>query len=260
MIFKDKNIIVTGAGAGIGRALTLQLVEKGARVAALDINEASLKETKNLSSNKNLVEPFVVNIASDKDLDNFKEEFYNKFENLDILINNAGIVQPFVNVDKLDYETIYRVMDVNFYGPLKLIKEFLPEFIKRDQGHIVNISSMGGFFPFPGQSIYGASKAAVKLLTEGLYAELIDTNVAITLVFPGAIGTDILKNSDVEISSVAGGSQMKLLSPEKAAEMILDGIAKKKFKLYVGNDSKFMNLIYKFNDKAAIKFIQKKMK
>ncbi|HRD39265.1 MAG TPA: SDR family NAD(P)-dependent oxidoreductase, partial [Bacteroidia bacterium] len=70
-------------------------------------------------------------------------------------------------------------------------KSFLPHLLKRPEAHIVNISSMGGFLPVPGQSIYGATKAAVKLLTEGLRSELLDTNVRVTLIFPGAIGTNI---------------------------------------------------------------------
>ena len=259
MSFKNKNVIVTGAGAGIGRELTLQLVSQGARVAALDINEKNLNETKELASNKTLVELFVVNVASGNDIENFKNEFDKRFNSLDIIINNAGIIQPFENVEILDYSTIYRVMDVNFFGPLKLIKEFLPGFVSKNKGHIVNISSMGGFFPFPGQSIYGASKAAIKLLTEGLYAELMDTNVAVTLVFPGAIATDIVKNSDVKTGQTEESTSMKLTTASRAAEIILDAISKKKFKVYVGNDSKFMNLIYKFNDKAAIKFIKNKM-
>ena len=152
-------------------------------------------------------------------------------------------------------DTIYKVMNVNFYGPLKLVKLFLPSFLKRKEGHIVNVSSMGGFFPFPGQTVYGASKAALKLFTEGLYAELLNTNIKVTLVLSGAVNTNISKNSNVEIDS--GNSNYKMLSSKKAAEIIIKGIEKDKFKVYVGKDSKIMNLMYKFNDKKAIKLINK---
>jgi len=76
-----------------------------------------------------------------------------------------------------------------------MTKAFLPFFLKRSEAHVVNISSMGGFIPFPGQTIYGAAKAAVKIFTEGLYAELKDSNVNVTVVHPGAIATNITTNS-----------------------------------------------------------------
>jgi short-subunit dehydrogenase len=78
-----------------------------------------------------------------------------------------------------------------------MTKTFLPHLLKRSEGIIVNVSSMGGFLPVPGQTIYGSSKAAVKLFTEGLNSELTGTNVHVMGVFPGAIGTNIAANSGV---------------------------------------------------------------
>ncbi len=259
MKVNEKKIIVTGAGAGIGKALTLQLLAKGAYVAALDINEAALKKLKEEAQNSEKLSLHVVDITNEELLNNFKVEYLNIHGVIDGLINNAGIIQPFINIDKLDYEVINRVMNINFYGPLKLTKLFLPELLNRPVGHIVNISSMGGFFPFPGQTIYGASKAALKLFTEGLYAELLKTNVRVTIVFPGAIATDIASNSNVVINTPTNTKSYKMLSASKAAQIIINGIEKDKFKLYVGSDSKIMNLMYKINDKAAIKMINKKM-
>jgi short-subunit dehydrogenase len=116
---------------------------------------------------------------------------------------------------------------------------------------------MGGFFPFPKQTIYGASKAALKLFTEGLYSELIDTNIKVMIVLPGAINTDIAKNSNVDINNARN---YKMTSAKKAAKLIINGIKRNKFKLYIGNDSKIMNLLYNFNSRLAIKTISKKMK
>ena len=82
-----------------------------------------------------------------------------------------------MTVEDLDYATIERVLNVNLMGTIYLVKAFLPHLKARPEAHIANVSSMGGFLPVPGQVMYGASKAAVKLLTEGLYAELLDTNV-----------------------------------------------------------------------------------
>ena len=77
----------------------------------------------------------------------------------------------------MEHDDIERVLNYNFYGQIYMTKAFLPYLLERPEAHIVNVSSMGGFFPVPGQILYGASKAAVKLFTEGLYAELIETNV-----------------------------------------------------------------------------------
>lgn len=258
MDFKDKKVIVTGAGGGIGRELVLQLLNKGAYVAALDINEKELNITNEKSGNSDHLSLFVVDISDFNALEEFKKEFNKIHKEVDILINNAGIIQPFVNVDKLEMDVINRVMNINFYGPVKLTKLFLPDLLAKNSGHIVNVSSMGGFFPFPGQTVYGASKAALKLFTEGLYAELLNTNVHATLIFPGAINTNITKNSGVTMET-KGDTKMKMLNPDKAASQIIDAINKNKFKAYVGSDSKFMNFLYKLNDKFAIKYIVKMM-
>ena len=129
---------------------------------------------------------------------------------------------------------------------------------KKEQ-YIVNVSSMGGFFPFPGQTIYGASKAALKIFTEGLYAELENTNVRVMVVLPGAMATNITKNSNAEVSATEENSSFKLLSPEVGASEIIKGIKNNKFKVFLGSDSKFLKFLYKINSVWAIRYINKKM-
>ncbi len=265
MKVKDKKIIVTGGGAGIGREIVLQLLSMGAHVIALDISESGLEETKKLANNDSLF-TYVLDMGNYDSLKKFKEEYYNKYDSVDGLINNAGIIQPFVNVSELEDKTIDKIMDVNFYGPVNLTRLFLKELLTRPEGHIVNVSSMGGFFPFPGQTIYGASKAGLKLFTEGLYSELLGTKVGVTVVFPGAIATDIAKNSNVTISMEktkkedTSKPQMQMTSASEAARQIIEGMENNEFQVFVGKDSKMMNLMYKFMPKKAIKFINEKMK
>ena len=257
MEVKDKKIIITGAGSGIGKELTKELLSKGAYVIALDISASSLESLK-AKLNNNRLSTYVVDVSKEEALKAFKIEYMNKEQVIDILINNAGIIQPFVNVEKLDDEAINRVMNINFYGPLNLTRLFIPELLKRSEGHIVNISSMGGFFPFPGQTVYGASKAALKIFTEGLYAELLNTNVHVTVVFPGAVATNIASNSNVSVGSEENSSY-KALPAKDAAKIIIKGILKNKFQLYVGSDSKMMHMMYKMNPKKAICYINKMM-
>jgi short-subunit dehydrogenase len=165
---------------------------------------------------------------------------------VDGLINVAGIIQPFVKLNELGYDVIERVINVNLYGTIDMVKAFLPRLLERPVAHVANVSSMGGFLPVPGQTIYGASKAAVKLLTEGLYAELLDTNVGVSVIFPRAVATDITANSGVDIPgnmSAEEQARVRTTSPDDAARIILDGIEAGDLHIYVGRDSKTMNLL-----------------
>ncbi|MCA9331207.1 SDR family NAD(P)-dependent oxidoreductase, partial [Candidatus Saccharibacteria bacterium] len=150
--------------------------------------------------------------------------------------------------------------NVNFYGTLYMTKAFLPSLLKRSEAHIVNVSSMGGFLPVPGQSVYGASKAAVKLLTEGLYDELLQTSVHVSLVFPGATATNITHNSGVDMKTPAGSGGYSMLSPDAAAKIIVNGIERNKPQIFTGRDSKLMNLLYRLSPVYATKLIARQMK
>ena len=118
--------------------------------------------------------------------------------------------------------------------------------------------------PVPGQSVYGASKAAVKLFTEGLYAELKESNVRVSVVFPGATNTKISENSGLKVPQKAESESQKqsipMLSAAVAAKLIIKGMEKNKLQIFTGNDSKFMNLLYRINPVFATNFIAKKMK
>lgn len=263
MQVNNKTIVVTGGGNGMGREVVLNLLNKGAKVIAVDMREEALAETLKLAGNKaSQLSTYVLNISDKSAVDAFAQNTINKNGHIDGIINNAGIIQPFVRVNDLDFTAIERVMNVNFYGTLYMVKAFLPHLLKRPQAHILNISSMGGFLPVPGQSIYGASKAAVKLLTEALYAELMNTQVKVTLVFPGAIGTNISANSGVEAPKMPEGTNtdsIPVLTPANAAEQIVNGMEKDQVLVYVGKDSKFLNFLYRLSPGFATRFISKKM-
>ena len=259
MEIKSKNIIVTGAASGVGLELTRQMLEKGGNVAAIDINEENLKALHE-KFNTDKLKTYVVDMGSIESIKKFREDYKKDYSDVDIIVNNAGIIQPFVNVENLDDKTINKVMNVNFFGPVNLIRFFMEDLTKdKSEQYIVNVSSMGGFFPFPGQTIYGASKAALKIFTEGLYAELERTNVRVMIVLPGAMDTNITKNSNVEVKTSKEESSFKLLGADQAAYQIINGIEKNKFKLFLGSDAKFLRFLYKINSKWAISYINKKM-
>lgn len=265
MKVSGKTFVVTGGGNGIGREVVLQLIASGARVAALDLSEAGLKETASFANSDRLT-THRVDISDLSQVTEAKLAINAAHGPVDGLINVAGIIQPFVRVNDLTFEQIKKVMDVNFYGLLHVTKTFLPELIARPVAHIANVSSMGGFVPVPGQSIYGASKAAVKLLTEGLHSELQGTGVSVTTIFPGAIGTNIALNSGImteaQMKEMAskGGPARKTVSAPDAAKAIIDGIEAKKFHVLIGQDAKTMYFLSRLMPERAANLIYKNMK
>jgi short-subunit dehydrogenase len=121
---------------------------------------------------------------------------------------------------------------------------------------------MGGFIPVPGQTIYGASKAAVKLLTEALRAECRGTRVGVTVVIPGGMATNMPANSGVTVTidpARAEAMSRQLTTPEAAAKMIVDGMERNAYRVLVGRDAKLMDLFYRVNPKGAASLIARQM-
>ncbi|MCU0427487.1 MAG: SDR family oxidoreductase [Candidatus Kapabacteria bacterium] len=260
---QGKTIVITGAGNGMGREMALNLVRRGARVAAVDMSAEALQETVRLAGTSgDNISTHVVNITDKASVDALPAAVQAAHGAVDGIINNAGIIQSFVKLNNLPFEAIERVMNVNFYGTLYMIKAFLPHLLERPEAHIVNMSSMGGFLPVPGQTVYGASKAAVKLLTEGLHSELQGTSVGVTVVFPGAIGTNIAQNSGVVGTLNVDASTQKsfpTLPPAEAAEIIIRAMEENRYRVTVGKDARFMDIIYRLHPERAANFIFKKM-
>jgi short-subunit dehydrogenase len=259
----NKVIVVTGGGSGIGRELVLALLKKGARVAAVDISATSLAETVALAGElRERLSTHVVNVADRGAVYALPDIVIAAHGAVDGLINNAGIIQRFVRFKDLKQEEIERVMEVNFYGTLYMTGAFLPHLLQRPEAHIANVSSMGGFLPVPGQTIYGASKAAVKLYTEGLHSELRGTNVGVSIIFPGATATNIAANSGVMMEGQQENSDMKYKTTpaDVAANEIVKGIEAGKYRVLIGSDTRTMDLLYRLMPQRAAGIIYNQMK
>jgi NAD(P)-dependent dehydrogenase (short-subunit alcohol dehydrogenase family) len=259
----DKVFVVTGGGNGMGREVALQLIARGASVAAVDLSEAGLAETATLAGAGKRLTTHAVNVSDRKAVLALPAAVIKAHGQVDGVFNVAGIIQPFVKIQDLDFDVIERVMNVNFWGVLNVSKAFLPELLKRPEAGLLNVSSMGGFLPVPGQAAYGASKAAVKLLTEALFAELQGTNVSVTVVFPGGVGTNITANSGVEIPNMeelTKGKTPKTTTPADAGRQIIEGMEKGRFRVLIGSDAKFMDRFARLNPKRATLLIANQMK
>lgn len=261
MKLADKIVVVTGGGSGIGREVVLALLTRGSRVAAVDLREEGLRETAAIAGVGDRLSLHVANVADRAAVEALPDAVVAHHGAVDALVHAAGIIQPFVRLIDLDYDAIDRVLQVNLYGTIHVVKAFLPRLLERPEAHIANVSSMGAFLPVPGQTMYGASKAAVKLMTEGLYSELMDTNVGVSVIMPGAIATNIAANSGVQIEApdpdAKGGSEP--LSASEAARIIVEGIEADRLHILVGRDARMMYLASRAAPRWATRFIHHQM-
>ena len=192
------------------------------------------------------------------------DQVIDAFGVIDGLVNNAGIIQPFERVLDLDDATIDRVLEVNLRSQISMVRAFLPHLLDRREAHMANVASMGAFLPVPGRSVYGASKAGVLLLTQGLYAELLEharRGHGRDARWGGA--TSITTNSGVDVArrpprppSPAGSRRRTLRTP---ARRIVDGIEKDELYVHVGKDSVALHLLQRVAPKQATHLITRQM-
>ncbi|MBV7408392.1 SDR family oxidoreductase [Maritimibacter sp. DP1N21-5] len=259
MELSGKTVVVTGAGSGIGRELALACLARGAKVAAVDLRMEGLAETAKIAGAGDRLSLHEANIADREAVLALPAAIEARLGPVDVLINNAGIIQPFVDFADLEMEVIDRLIAVNLSGPINMTKAFLPGLLSRPEAHLVNVASMGGFIPFPGQTMYSATKAAVKLMTEGIYAETVDTTLGVSVVMPGAVNTNIAGNSGIEMRGSADASSAQMTSAPDAAKIILDGIEAGKLHILVGSDAKMLFRLVRLAPAWAIRFIQRQM-
>ena len=259
-----KVFVVTGGGNGIGREVVLGLLARGAKVAAVDLRQDSLDETAQLArAGADRLVTYALDITDAPAVAALPERVAADLGPADGLLNIAGIIQHFVKFADLDRAEIERVLAVNFWGVVNMCQAFLPTLMSRPEARLVNVASMGAFAPVPGQTIYGASKAAVKLLTEGLYAELRGTPVAVTVVFPGAIKTGIAQHSGAAIpggdAAAMSDKAPPMTEPDVAATQIIRAMQRGDYRLVIGKDAAMLDRLSRLAPQRATDLIAKKM-
>ena len=241
----NKVAALTGASSGIGRALAVELAGRGCHLALADVDEQGLQNTVALLPDTVKVTTHIVDVANKERVYEWAEEVVQQHGRVDVVINNAGVAAQ-STIEEFNYDDFDWVFDIVFYGVLYGSKAFLPYLRQQEEGHIVNISSVNGFFPFPGNGPYNCAKHAVKALNQTLIQELRGTNIHTTSVHPGGIKTNIVRNSrfsnplDQRMTIDKAAAQFDRLAgttPEKAAQIIVKGILKNKQRLLVGKDA-----------------------
>lgn len=241
-----KVVVVTGAGSGIGRALAVDLARRGSLLALSDVDETGLAETVALARRAGAadVRSDRLDVADRDAMSRYALDVVQHFGRVNVLINNAGVSLTGDFTD-LEWNDIDWIVGVNLWGVLHGTKEFLPHLIASGDGHVVNLSSLFGLISIPGQSIYNATKYAVRGMTEALREEMLVAGhpVGVTAVHPGGIKTAIARNSrvsakeDKQATADLFDKKLAKMSPEKAAEIIVNGILKNKARVLVGLDA-----------------------
>jgi len=249
--FAGKVAVVTGAGSGIGQALAIELARSGASVAISDVDTEGLRVTEQrLIALGAKVKADRLDVTERERFLLYADEVKDHFGKVNQIYNNAGIAYT-GDVEIAPFKDIERVMDVDYWGVVNGTKAFLPHLIASGDGHVVNISSIFGIHAVPGQSAYNSAKFAVRGFTEALRMEMAIAQhpVKVTTVHPGGIKTAIARIATaaegVDQHNLAEFFDRKLAStsPETAAQVILEGVAKNKARVLVGMDAKILDAI-----------------
>jgi NADP-dependent 3-hydroxy acid dehydrogenase YdfG len=256
--FAGKVAVVTGAGSGIGRALAVELARSGAKVAISDVDIEGLAETEaQLKAIGAEVKADRLDVTEREAFLAYADAVRDHFGKVNQIYNNAGIAFT-GDVEVSQFKDIERVMDVDFWGVVNGTKAFLPHLISSGDGHVINVSSVFGLFSVPGQAAYNAAKFAVRGFTEALRQEMVVAGhpVAVTTVHPGGIKTAIARNATaaegLDQADLANLFDKRLAktSPERAAQVILQAVRKKRARVLVGTDAKVLDALVRLTGPA----------
>lgn len=187
-----KNIVVSGASKGIGKAIVLYFAQKGFNVAFCSRNEENLialkKEVLKINSNATVL-AIKADVSVAEELNSFAKVVKSTFKNIDILVNNAGVfIQG--NLYEMNLKDFDTILKTNLYSAFVLTQEFVPNFIQQKQGYIFNISSIAGIEAYANGGAYNVSKHALTGFSKTLRNELKDHNIKVSTVYPGATLTN----------------------------------------------------------------------
>ena len=249
--FDGRVAAITGAGSGIGRALAVELANRGAHLALSDVGPAGLAET------VDLVEGQAVKVTSDlvdvSDRDAmlaWADKAAAEHGRVNMIFNNAGVA-VMAPIEELSIDDFEWLMDINFWGVVHGTQAFLPHLKASGDGHVVNISSVFGLTAIPGQAAYNSAKFAVRGFTDALRIEL-DTNpcgVSATTVHPGGIKTNIARSARFSDPTTNRDEEADMFekvartTPEEAARQILSAVQKNRRRTLVGPDAVVFDVI-----------------
>jgi NADP-dependent 3-hydroxy acid dehydrogenase YdfG len=247
---REKVVVVTGAGSGIGRALAEQAAHAGATLALSDWDDGGLAQTADLIAAVGRPRPRTdrLDVRDREAVHAYAESVAGRLGRVDVLVNNAGVALH-GDFEEVGYDDLQWVMDVDFWGVVHGSKAFLPHLAASGDGHLVNMSSLFGLMAVPGQTAYNSAKFAVRGFTEALRQEMLLAGcpVRVTCVHPGGVRTAIVRNARVSSSRDKDQvvrhfeDHLARTTPERAAEAIWAGVLAGRPRVLVGTDAKLLD-------------------
>ncbi len=226
--FPQANALIFGGAKGIGKAIVMEWVQRGARVAIADIDEAAANETAaEIASIGGMAFGIHANVLSDESVLSAARSVEAKWGEIDIVMNNVGGMLN-GHPEDIPLSEWQRIMDLNYFAAVRSIQHFLPGFLARGAGFIVNTASFAGLYPYAASRIpYAAAKAAVIAMTENLaiYAEPL--GVRVSCLIPGPVATGVLEsmtNWTQDCPMRGPGAQTQLMLPQRVAVKLADGM------------------------------------
>jgi len=234
MNLKAKSALVTGASSGIGAAVAKALSSKGVRVILLARNEARLKQVASeIHAAGGDASYYQVDLADADRVDHVAKQITTELGIPDILINNAGRGQ-WKHIQETSADEAWQMMEVPYFAAFNLTRAFLPEMLKRNSGHIINISSVSSRFVWPGATAYHAARWALKGFTEALRSDLHGSNIGVTLFESGVVESEYWQHNPGSRERVPKIAKLiPNLTTEQVASAIVKGIEKNKRRIVV---------------------------
>jgi short-subunit dehydrogenase len=245
---RDKKALITGGGSGIGLATAEKLAERGTVPILVDIDQYSLdKALSSLEAKGFEAHGFRVDITDIESVRGLAKVLEEKGLSPEILINCAGLTLV-AHCSATEHDEWERIINVNLMGTIYMIETFLPAMMETGYGHIVNIGSIDGLIPIPGQAPYCASKFAVTGLTEVLYFDLRQHGIGVSLVCPGYVSTPMAKSmpiKDMHTEFRGSGQMMRIFevfssTPKNIAEHVVEAVINNKFLVIPGLPSRII--------------------
>lgn len=261
-IFNGKTALITGGSSGIGLAMARQLRAQGAEVSLLARDPHKLDGAAETLQKEfgGRVSTYSVDVSDWEAVQRAAGDIRAEHGAPDLLINSAGITHPGY-VEEIPVDIYHRLMEVNYFGVVHLVKVFLPSMLERGDGRIVNIDSAAGFVGVFGYTAYGASKFALRGFSDALRAELKPRGIRVHLVFPPDTDTPQLAYENEfkppETRAIAGNAGV--LSADRVAEAILRGVERNQYVILPGLETKLLyhavgllgNLVYPLMDRLV---------
>lgn len=245
--YRDRKVVVTGAGSGIGRALTLELLARGSHVLATDIGEQSLAELAAEAHGRLLV--VASDVSDESSVETLKTFADENLGDVDFLFNNAGVGYNKESTWRAPDSAVQWSYGVNVFGVLNGVRAFVPDMVRRGAGYVVNTASIGGFQVSARtdvwqQGVYASTKYAVVAISEALRIELAESGVGVSVFAPSAVRTGIAdsarsrperfggRGEEASPRSAAEMLSNEGISPLDAARLLLAGVSDRRFYIF----------------------------